>query len=88
MFYYTEVASRIVMSMASRVKVLPLVTLWLLVRDPVAIKVFEALVKAQWEAVPVAVTLPVVIAGTTTLRPSVLPLVGEPTVMEVLFPRV
>jgi hypothetical protein len=60
-----------------------------LVKEPVAIKVeVEVLVMAQKAAVPVPLTVPSVIAVTTTLRPSGVWLVGEPTPKEVLFPRV
>jgi len=77
------------MLIASRVKVLPLVTACELVKEPVAIKVeVEVLVIAQWLAVPVPLTVPSVMADTTTLRPSGVWLVGEPTVMEVLLPSV
>jgi hypothetical protein len=75
------------MLIAVSVNTLPEVTAWLAVSAPVAISVFEPLVSAQCVAVPLAVTAPSVIAGTTTRRPSTVPSEGPVQVRPVLLPR-
>ena len=68
----------IVMVIASRVKVLPLVTACVADNGPVAYRVSVPLVSAHHPAVWVAVTLPAVIAGIVTPRPLGTPAAGAP----------
>lgn len=76
-------------SKAVNVNVLPFVTDWLADSAPVASRrLLLVSTKAQCEAVPVADTVPSVMALTVTLRPLGLRSVGALTVGEVLLPSV
>ena len=73
--------------MASNVQVFPLVTACDELSAPAACRTLVASVSPHQPAVCVAVTLPSVIAGVDTLRPSTAPLVMAVMVRPVLLPQ-